>query len=149
MASPGAPTGLAAPRGVGGTQPRDLGPVGRRSWWRAVGGRAGQEAWGGLWGCLCLVAAGAAALAGRPNRALLRALTQPRTPWQGLCGQIKAPSPVTESVTLSRRLTPDKLTAVRPEPAKATGMAPLHPPLRARATGAGTRDDFRRKALIL
>ena len=26
MASPGAPTGLAAPRGVGGTQPRGLGP---------------------------------------------------------------------------------------------------------------------------
>ena len=46
MASPGAPIGLAAPRGVGGTQPRDLGLVGRRSWWRAVGGRAGQEAWG-------------------------------------------------------------------------------------------------------
>ena len=47
MASPGAPIGLAAPRGVGGTQPRGLGPVGRRSWWRAAGGRAGQEAWGG------------------------------------------------------------------------------------------------------
>ena len=28
MASPGAPTGLAAPRGVGGTQPRGLGPRG-------------------------------------------------------------------------------------------------------------------------
>ena len=48
MASPGAPTGLAAPRGVGGTQPRGLGPMGppergavRRldAWglWRPVG----------------------------------------------------------------------------------------------------------------
>ena len=42
MASPGAPTGLAAPRGVGGTQPRGLGPRGAPE-----GGAVGRlDAWG-------------------------------------------------------------------------------------------------------
>ena len=57
MASPGAPTGLAAPRGVGGTQPRGLGPRGAPE-----GGAVGRlDAWGlsGLGGGRCDLPAGA------------------------------------------------------------------------------------------
>ena len=67
MASPGAPTGLAAPRGVGGTQPRGLGPrgapeggaVGRLDAWglrRRGGGRCDMPYWallcGGRYGAM-------------------------------------------------------------------------------------------------